>query len=179
MSELVIQTQRLRLVLQTTEEVLAWVESLSPEVKAEVSPAWLEQVRASTAADPWTHGFSIRDRISGTVMGSCGYKGPPDEAGIVEIAYGVDADCQGLGYATEAARALVEFAFGSGQVRLVSAHTKPETGASMRVLTKCGFEWVGEVIDPEDGLVWRWEKKMEKKDRTKTNDFRIIHISPI
>ena len=26
--------------------------------------------------------------------------------------------------------------------------------ASARVLTKCGFKAVGEVIDPEDGLVW-------------------------
>jgi [ribosomal protein S5]-alanine N-acetyltransferase len=25
------------------------------------------------------------------------------------------------------------------------------------VLTKCRFERVGEVVDPEDGLVWRWE----------------------
>jgi RimJ/RimL family protein N-acetyltransferase len=30
--------------------------------------------------------------------------------------------------------------------------------ASARVLAKCGFRRVGEVIDPEDGLVWRWEK---------------------
>jgi RimJ/RimL family protein N-acetyltransferase len=28
----------------------------------------------------------------------------------------------------------------------------------MRVLAKCGFQHIGEVIDPEDGLVWRWEK---------------------
>jgi hypothetical protein len=26
------------------------------------------------------------------------------------------------------------------------------------VLTKCGFQYVGEVIDPDDGLVWRFEK---------------------
>jgi len=158
-SEVVMQTQRLRLVLQTTEEVLAWVEALSPAVKAEISPEWLERVRASTAADPWTHGLLMIDRVSGTAIGSCGYKGRPDSDEVVEIAYGVDVDYQGHGYATEAALALVTFAFGSGQVRLVCAHTKPDNGASMRVLTKCGFERVGEVIDPEDGLVWRWEVK--------------------
>lgn len=31
--------------------------------------------------------------------------------------------------------------------------------ASTRVLTKCGFAFIGEVIDPEDGLVLRWERK--------------------
>ena len=32
--------------------------------------------------------------------------------------------------------------------------------ASTRVLTKCGFSRIGEVIDPDDGLVWRWEKRL-------------------
>ncbi len=32
-----------------------------------------------------------------------------------------------------------------------------QENASTRVLTKCKFKWVGEVMDPEDGLVWRWE----------------------
>jgi len=65
---------------------------------------------------------------------------------------------QGKGYATEAANALVVFAFSTGQVRVVRAHTLREQNASTRVLVKCGFRHVGEVIDPEDGLVWRWEK---------------------
>jgi RimJ/RimL family protein N-acetyltransferase len=55
------------------------------------------------------------------------------------------------------ARALVAFAFTTGDVRVVRAHTRPQNDASSRVLTKSGFEFIGEVIDPEDGLVWRWE----------------------
>ena len=78
--------------------------------------------------------------------------------GVVEIAYGIDPDHQGRGYATEAAAALVEFALATDTVRLVRAHTLPESNASTRVLTKCGFEHIGEHIDPEDGLVWRWER---------------------
>ncbi|GAA5505511.1 hypothetical protein Rcae01_00956 [Novipirellula caenicola] len=26
------------------------------------------------------------------------------------------------------------------------------------MLTKCGFPHIGEVMDPDNGLVWRWEK---------------------
>jgi [ribosomal protein S5]-alanine N-acetyltransferase len=107
------------------------------------------------------HGFSMVDRDDGRVIGSCGYKGPPGADGVVEIAYGVDPAHRGRGYATEAARALVAFAFGSGSVRLVLAHTLPEPNASTAVLRKCGFTWVGEVVDPEDGLVWRWNKDAE------------------
>jgi len=56
----------------------------------------------------------------------------------------------------------VSFAFRHGQVRVVRAHTLPEANASTRVLTKCGFQRIGEVIDPEDGLVWRWERNNEE-----------------
>ena len=127
-------------------------------VSKDVSPDWLARLEVSTAADPWTHGFGLVHVASGTVIGAGGFKGPPGVDGVVEIAYGVVPDYQGKGYATEAAQALVAYAFSSGRVRVVRAHTLPEPNASTRVLTKCGFQRVGEVIDPEDGLVWRWEK---------------------
>ena len=88
-------------------------------------------------------------------------RGPPAADGVVEITYGVVPDYQGKGYATEAAQALAVWAFSSGQVRVVRAHTFAEANASARVLTKCGFMKIGEVVDREDGLVWRWEKQIE------------------
>lgn len=148
-----------RLVLQTPEEALAQIEALSPEDKAQVSPDFLQKLRDATPGDPWSLGFSVRLRKTGQAIGSCGYKGPPKD-GVVEIAYGIDPEHRGKGYATEAAAALVAFAMASGQVRVVCAHTLREANASTRVLTRCGFRHVGEVIDPEDGLVWRWEKTL-------------------
>jgi RimJ/RimL family protein N-acetyltransferase len=135
---------------------------MSPEVRAEISPVWLARVRSLTSADPWTCFFTMVRHGIDAVVGQCGYKGPPSGDGVVEIAYGVDPAYQGRGYATEAARALVEYAFGVDDVHIVRAHTLLETNASTRVLTKCGFEKVGEVIDPEDGLVWRWEISSRK-----------------
>ena len=157
MSKAEIATENLALLLQTSEQVLASIDAMAPADRAEVSPDWLARVKASASADPWTHGFAVAQRVSGTVVGMCAYKGPPGPDGAVEIAYGINPEYQGRGYATEVARALVEFAFGSGRVRLVCAHTRPEENASTHVLAKCGFEWTGEVMDPEDGLVWRWE----------------------
>ncbi len=159
-----ILTDNLKLLLQTPEEVLASIEAMSASDRVEVSPEWLARVKASTSADPWMHGFAVVHRASGTVIGSCGYKGPPGREAVVEIAYGVDPAYQGRGYATEAARALIAFAFGSGRVRLVRAHTRPEESASTRVLTKCRFKRVGEMVDPEDGLVWRWELKPSNEE---------------
>ena len=127
-------------------------------VSDEISPAWLARLRAATTADPWEHGFAVVPRDAHLVIGTAGFKGPPDEEGVVEIAHGIARGYQRRGYATEAAAALIAFAFDSGRVRLVRAHTLPTPNASTRVLAKCGFERIGEVTDPEDGLVWRWER---------------------
>ena len=152
-----LQTENLILALQSTEDILAWVDSLDAATRAEISPDWLARIHISTAPNPWTHGFTIMQRASGATIGSCAYKGPPDADGTVEIAYGVDPEYQGRGVATEAARALVDYALSSSQVRVVRADTLPDGKASMRVLGKLGFTCIGEVLDPEDGLVLRWE----------------------
>jgi ribosomal-protein-alanine N-acetyltransferase len=150
-----ILTTRLRLNLESTEAVLARIEAMNPTDRAEVSSEWLARIRKAEPS-AWTHGFEIVDAMTGRVVGSCGYKGPPDPEGTVEIAYGIHPDQQGRGYAKESAAALVEFAFGAG-ARVVRAHTRPHNNASARVLVACGFEQIGEIVDPEDGLVWRWE----------------------
>jgi ribosomal-protein-alanine N-acetyltransferase len=154
-----IPTQNLNLVPQTREGVRAQIEHLEPHEMAEVSPAWLALVDSSGPIDPWIHGFVMVRRIDSNTVGQCGFKGPPGDEGVVEIAYGVAPEHEGNGYATEAATALVSYAFSSGVVRVVRAHTLPQSNASGRVLTKCGFRFIGEVIEPDDGLVWRWETR--------------------
>jgi RimJ/RimL family protein N-acetyltransferase len=156
-----LETKNLRLVPRTREQVQASLLQMPAHQKAEVSPAWLARLEGSGPIDPWIHGFVIERRETGTVIGMCGFKGPPDAAGVVEIAYGVSPEHEGKGYATEAAGALVNYAFGHEQVSVVCAHTLPQANASTRVLTKCNFRKIGEVIDPEDGLVWRWERTVE------------------
>jgi RimJ/RimL family protein N-acetyltransferase len=155
----VIATARLRLSLESTEAVLARIDAMSAADRAEVSSHWLERMRTA-APSAWTHGFEVADGRTGAAVGSCGYKGPPDADGVVEIAYAIHPDQRGRGYAKEAAAALVEFAFGAG-ARLVLAHTRLENDASAHVLLACGFERIGEVVDPEDGLVCRWELRAD------------------
>jgi RimJ/RimL family protein N-acetyltransferase len=127
----------------------------------DISADWLARLRASSLADRWLYGFAIVHRQSQSVIGSVGFKGPPDEDATVEIAYGLVPAFQGRGYATEAAKGAIAFALDSGRVRLLRAHTLPTPNASTRVLTKCGFQFIGPIEDPEDGLVWRWERGAE------------------
>ena len=153
-----MQTAHLDLIPGTRSASIAMVDAMSPADRAQLSADWLARLAASGPQDPWIHGFNVVHRETGVLTGSCGFKGPPTDEGTVEIAYMINPDQQGRGYATEAAAALTAYAFTDDRVRVVLAHTLPEANASTRVLTKCGFHHVGEVIDPEDGLVWRWEK---------------------
>jgi len=155
---LTIPTARLMLVLQSPSEVLAWVESLPPSDRAEISSDWLDLVREAQPHDPWSLGFRILETGTGLVVGACMFKGPPKEDGIVEIAYGIDPPWQGCGFATEAATGLAVFAKETGLVRVVCAHTRADNPASIRVLQKSGFLPAGEIIDPVDGPLLRWEK---------------------
>jgi RimJ/RimL family protein N-acetyltransferase len=171
---MILETPRLRLHLFSPEHLLALLESTSQfeekfgmpvaegfrdfYTSGEVSPAWLERLRTATAADLWDHGFAIVPREKALVIGAAGFVGRPDEKGAVEIAYGIAPGFQGRGYATETAEALVRFAIQGGGVRLVFAHTLPTPNASTRVLTKCGFVRGADVMHPEDGLVWRWQR---------------------
>ncbi len=102
-------------------------------------------------------GYFVVDEDTREVVGSCAFKGPPTDEGVVEIAYFTYPGSEGRGYATEMARKLVELASGSAEVRRIIAHTLPETNASTRVLQKVGMTFDREVMDPEDGLVWRWQ----------------------
>jgi RimJ/RimL family protein N-acetyltransferase len=169
-----IETARLTLRPSTPELLLALIagtevfetkagmrlaEGLGGFMRSDaVSPQWLAALRQATDADPWRFGFFVVHRDSGSLIGMASFKGPPDRDGMVEIAYGIAPGFQGQGYASEAALALVGYASGDDQVRLIRAHTAPEANASTGVLKKCGFAFIGPVEDPEDGLVWRWER---------------------
>jgi RimJ/RimL family protein N-acetyltransferase len=64
-------------------------------------------------------------------------------AGYPELAYWLGVPYWGNGYATEAARALVDFAFADLECAELHAGARVTNPASRRVLEKCGFEWTG------------------------------------
>jgi RimJ/RimL family protein N-acetyltransferase len=105
---------------------------------------------------PWHSYFAIESDAN-QLVGICSFKGNPNAAGEVEISYGTLPGFEGRGYATQMAAALVQIALQSPVVRRAIAHTLPEPNASTRVLQKARLIFSGEVIDPEDGRVWRWE----------------------
>ena len=127
----------------------------------EASADFKARVENGKQPDPWQFGFAIIHKIDNTLIGTCGFPGSPESNGVAEIAYGIAPDYQGRGYATEAAKALIDFAISDPRVRVICAHTLAEENASTSVLKKCGLIRVGDSIDSENNLpVWRWEKRI-------------------
>ncbi|NIM95276.1 MAG: GNAT family N-acetyltransferase [Anaerolineales bacterium] len=97
----------------------------------------------------------IRDTEFGA--GMVGFKGLPNEKGEVEIGYGIDPDCQGHGYMTEAVGTLIGWAFQQESCRSVIAqYTNRLNVASNRVLEKVGMRVYRET---DEALSWRIDKK--------------------
>ena len=80
----------------------------------------------------------------GTHIGELCFKGL-DKNGIAEIGYGINDKYQNNGYATEAVKAVLEWAFTDPKVTVIEVETDAGNIASKRVLEKCGFVLNGKI----------------------------------
>ena len=162
-----IRTQRLALVPTTPDLAQAELndaEGFSGLLGALVPDAWppdeltdarllfLCMLEANPTWIGWLGWYAVRLGTTDppTLIGSAGFKGPPNEEGVVEIGYSVLPTHQGRGLATEMTAALVGWAAGQG-ARIVRAHVKPANAASIRVLEKLGFQETG--LSDEPGML--------------------------
>jgi [ribosomal protein S5]-alanine N-acetyltransferase len=104
--------------------------------------------------DPWG---SYLAKADGRAIGLCAFKSAPNAAGEVELAYMTFPAFEGRGHAGEMIALLAGIADDAGILPI--AHTLPEENPSNKALRRNGFTFAGEVEDPEDGLVWRWERR--------------------
>jgi RimJ/RimL family protein N-acetyltransferase len=102
-----------------------------------ILPRYRDQVEAGEGA-PGQGIWVVALTDPRVVVGSSGFHGPPHR-GEVELGYGVDPGHRNAGYATEAAVALVGWAWRSPGVTGVIAECEEENAASIRVLEKAGM----------------------------------------
>jgi RimJ/RimL family protein N-acetyltransferase len=176
----VLVTDRLDLVpatVETTRAAIADVPALGRALRATVPASWppelldrpalkftLEMLRKGRSQAAWWLYFVVlrEDSDTRTLIGSVGYKGPPTEDGTVEVGYGILPEYRRRGYASEAVRKLVATAFAVPTVTRVIAETLPDLVASIGVMTKCGFTYVGE---GSERAVIRYELPRERYRR--------------
>ncbi|MDX6265171.1 MAG: hypothetical protein QOH84_6859, partial [Kribbellaceae bacterium] len=92
--------------------------------------------------------------------GHGGYHGPPDENGMVEVGYTVDAQYRRQGYAKAILTALIERAAAEPGVTTVRASISPTNAASLATIAGFGFLEAGEQWDEEDGLELLFERPL-------------------
>lgn len=152
-----LRTARLRLVAITPAMLKAEEagrEALAQVLQAEVTPEWPPEhwephvyrfIEKQYIEDPRTRGWNRyvllpRGRVW-MLIGAVG--GFPKLEGDVEIGYSTVPSYQRQGYGTEAARALVDWLLEQKDVRSVSAQTYPRVPESIKVMERCGMQYVG------------------------------------
>ena len=113
---------------------------ISSETTAELKGAYSEMLDGCLQnPNQWEwYAIWIIELNDGTHIGDLCFKGL-DSNGVAEIGYGILEEYQGQGYATEAVKAALRWAFQNPNVTAIEAETDADNAASKRVLEKCGF----------------------------------------
>ncbi len=148
-------------LLSGDREEAGWVAGFAlAEELFSTDPAWvsflemrLDQVRRDPAWAPWSL-RAIVLRSSGLAAGYANFHGPPgvndtSKAGAAEIGYEVWARYRNQGFATEVARAMMEWASRVWGVTRFISGVAPDNLPSLRVNRKLGFRATGQVVDGE------------------------------
>ncbi len=165
-----IKTKRLRMVSWNREMALAAIHDRlrlsqllnvkvpndfpNEPVRKFVLPEKLKELERDPNYGQWSG--MIVHQSDAIVIGSMGFKSPPDQNGTVEIGYDIIPDYQGYGYATEMALALVKWAFQQPPINRVLAECLKTNTPSIRVLEKVGMI---PTESTEDLLKWEIHKK--------------------
>lgn len=118
----------------------------------------LKQLMSEPAYQPWSlRAIGLREER--TMIGHIGFHTQPGPAYLqhisstgVEYGYRVYEPFQRQGYATEACRAMMQWAHSEHDVTEFVVTINPENVPSCRLTTGLGFQRVGSHIDEEDGL---------------------------
>ena len=119
-----------------------------PELRP-VFEAWLAVIARKPDTALWFGRAMIR-LSNGAYIGNIGFHGRPDADGRVEMGYEVESPYHRQGYATEAARALMDWARTQHGVRRFMLSIAPANVASLGMAAKLGFRRTGTRIDEVD-----------------------------
>lgn len=179
----IIRTARLELVSMTLPFMEALLEgdaaAAGSAIGAEVSETLrdhledflryrLAQVRADPAIRRWLGRGIVLTTDEGTrhVIGTIGFHGPPDAQGRLEIGYSVQGAYRRHGFAREAVRAMLDWAYRDHGIRKFVASISPTNEPSLNLVRGFGFAQTGEQMDEVDGLELVFEATWPPADST-------------
>jgi len=108
------------------------------ELVARAFPISLDAIRTAPDLRLWGDSLVLPREGPRRILGSVVFHGRPTD-GIAEVGYGIEEGSRGIGLATEATRACVEWALGEPGIDAVQATTFPWHHASLGVIRKLGM----------------------------------------
>ena len=149
-----IVTERLKIYAASQDIMKQFIEAQTVDA---LKAAYTEMLNGCLDhSDQWDwYAIWMIELKAGTHIGELCFKGLSAN-GIAEIGYGISEAYQNKGYATEAVRAILEWAFSHPEVIAIEAETESENAVSISVLKKCGFALNG--IIGEEGPRWAVSK---------------------
>lgn len=164
-SNISLETKRLRLVPMTHDFIFKVMENdlsayaLLGAIKTETWPETadikniLHILQDSLKNKPNPDGFDAWLFISkedDTVVGDGGFKGSPDENGIIDMGYAIIESQRRKGFALEAVTALLEWGLSQDSVTTVTADCLDDNIPSIKILTRIGMR----EVERKDGMIF-------------------------
>ena len=154
---MILETPRLMLREITHDDFAAWHEILSDAETMEHYPAPFTKEKVRSWIE-WSlrnyreHGFGLWAVIlkeTGEFIGDCGITLQNiDGEQLPEVGYHIHKAHQRKGYASEAARACIDYAFAHFDFPAIYSYMKYTNSASYNTAIKCGLTFVKEYPDP-------------------------------
>jgi RimJ/RimL family protein N-acetyltransferase len=147
-SPVVLETTRLILRRPTLADVKA-IAVLANDIRIAENTRRLPHPYAHADAEDFVTGLAQTDHETvflitlqdGTSIGMVGLDSGRGDS--PELGYWLGVDFWKQGYGTEAARAVIDYAFETLEIERLLSAARVTNPASRRILEKCGFQWQG------------------------------------
>ncbi|WP_249872779.1 GNAT family N-acetyltransferase [Oceanobacillus saliphilus] len=147
-----LQTQSL-IITPCTEETLQIISTTDEYEIGSHIEMYLEESKEDPSLIGWGVWLVI-NKEDNTIIGDIGFKGKPNLENTVEVGYGIVPSAQNKGYATEAVREIIKWAFSFENVEKIVAECQNDNLSSIRVLEKLQMKR----IEPQKNML-KWQLK--------------------
>lgn len=146
-----LKTQRLK-IIPCTNELLSTIRPEEYDIHPHIDK-YVEELNKDSTLLGWGV-WLVLSKEDNRIIGDIGFKGKPTLDQTVEIGYGILPSAQNKGYATEAVREIIKWAFSFDTVNMVVAECLIDNLPSIKVLEKLEMKRVG----TEDKML-KWQLK--------------------
>ena len=105
-----------------------------------------DMVSQSAQKDCYQFDLAVCIKDTGLLIGGCGIRRESQTSCIANLGWAINPEFQSKGFATESAKALIQFGFEQLKLRVIYATCDTRNIASMKVMEKLGMIRVGHLI---------------------------------